>query len=59
MDFEKLFCKALSNEIDNVGGSIDYALDNFGIYDEPKREEIKKWFGWEPELPEVVNLKYQ
>jgi len=56
MDFEKLFEKALSNEVDNVGGSIESALDTFDIYDESQRQEIKKWFGWEPELPEVVNL---
>ena len=51
LDFEVMYIVALANEIDAVGGSIETALDNFGIYDNPTKEKIKRWFGWE-EIPE-------
>ena len=47
LDFAKLFSTALANEIDAVGGSIETALDDLGIYNEATRQAIKEWFGWE------------
>lgn len=50
LDFEKLFEKALSETIDNNGGSLYDALYEFGIdYDSEEGQAIKEWFGWEEE----------
>ncbi len=47
LEFEELFSTALANEIDAVGGCIETALDDLGIYNEATRQAIKEWFGWE------------
>ncbi len=47
LDFESLFNTALTNEIENVGGSIEPALDTLGIYRDETRQAIKDWYGWE------------
>ena len=49
LNFETMYSVALANEIDAVGGSIEQAMDNFGIYDNPTKEKVKEWFGWEDE----------
>ena len=49
LDYESLFFRALSNMVNDNGGSIEEALDACGVFEEEDREFIKKEFNWDDE----------
>lgn len=48
LDFEDLFCKALTELVESNGGSLNSALYDMEIQFESKTgKAIRDWFGWE------------
>lgn len=53
LDFEVLFCKALTEVVEHNGGSLDSALYDMGIqFESETGKAIRDWYGWDDEYDE-------